>query len=150
MSNAGVNKLSYKEFVDSFKKVPRAAISLAIIDAKSKILLTRRKEDPFKDFWHLPGSFIIKNESIENCIKRVLIEELGFDNYFSFELLFISENIVKDPRGHVLDFIYKVKINSDAQITPVGRTKELAYFDKIPVDVGFNHLDVLKKLGYRI
>lgn len=150
MSDVGVNKLSYKEFLDSFKKVPRAAISMVMIDEENRILLTKRKEDPFKDFWHLPGSFVIKNESIKNCIKRVLREELGFNNNFSFELLFISEDIDKDPRGHVLDFIYEIKIDSDAQIAPVGRTKELMYFDKIPANIGFNHPDVLKRLGYQI
>ncbi|MDP2628881.1 MAG: NUDIX domain-containing protein [Nanoarchaeota archaeon] len=145
-----VNKLSPEEFIESFKKVPRTAVSMAIINEKNGILLTKRKEDPFKDFWHLPGSFIIKQESIDNCIKRILEEELGFKNNFSSELAFISEDLVLDPRGHAIDLIYKVKINSDASLIPIGRTKELEYFDKIPENVGFNHTDVLKKLGYTL
>lgn len=143
-------KLSQQEFLGSFEKVPRAAVSLAIINEKNEILLTKRREDPFKDFWHLPGSFISKNESIKNCIQRVLIEELDFKNDINFELIFLSENIDKDPRGHVLDLIYKIMVNSDALFMSVGRTKELKYFDKIPTDVGFNHADVLKKLGFYI
>ncbi len=145
-----VNKLSPEEFMESFKKVPRTAISIVIINEKNEILLTKRKENPFKDAWHLPGSFIIKNESIESCTKRILEEELSFKNNFSSELLFISQDLDKDPRGHVIDLIYKVVIDSDLPLVPIGRTKELEYFDKIPANVGFNHADVLKKLGYRL
>ncbi|MBI2613992.1 MAG: NUDIX hydrolase [Candidatus Levybacteria bacterium] len=145
-----VNKLPYKEFIDSFKKVPRAAVSIAIINSENQILLTKRKEDPFRNFWHLPGSFIIRNESIENCIERVLEEELGFKNNFSSELLFLSEDIDKDPRGHVLDLIYKIEVDLSEPLLPTGRTKELEYFEKIPANVGFNHAGVLKKLGYRL
>ncbi|MDO8583377.1 MAG: NUDIX domain-containing protein [bacterium] len=144
-----IAKLSYEEFIESFKNVPRAAISIAIFNEK-EILLTKRREDPFKDFWHLPGSYIIKNESIQECVKRVLREELGFEGDFSSKLLFLSEDLDKDPRGHTLDLIYEVKIGADAAINPVGRTKELGYFGKIPANVGFNHPDVLKRLGFQI
>jgi len=148
MSQIKINKLSSEDFLESFKKVPRAAVSIAIYNDKSLIMLTKRNEDPFKGNWHLPGSFIIKSESIDECIERVLEEELGFGGKFSSELLFISEDIDKDPRGHAIDLIYKVKVDDLSKLKPVGRTADLQYFDKIDVVVGFNHSDVLKKLGF--
>lgn len=148
MSRIKIDKLPYKEFLESFRKVPRAAVSIEIVNRRKQILLTKRKENPFKDFWHLPGSFIFRKESIKECIKRILKEELGYKNNFSFEQFFISEDIDRDPRGHVLDLIYKVKINSSVPLTLTPRTKEFKYFDKLPSDIGFNHADVLKKLGF--
>lgn len=145
-----VSKLSYKEFLESFKKVPRVAVSIVVFNQKNEILLTKRKEDPLKDFWHLPGSFIIKNESIRKCIERILEEELGFNGNLSFEFTFVYEDLDKDPRGHVIELIYKVKVDDESILNPVGRTKELEFFKKIPSKMGFGHEDVLKKLGYGI
>ncbi len=140
-------KLSKEEFLETFRKVPRVGISL-LITKENQVLLTKRKEDPLKDFWHLPGSFIFKNEAVKECIRRVLKEELGFTNNVTYELEFLSEDLDEDPRGHVINLIYKVKISEDSVLKAVGRTKEFEYFEKIPDKIGFGHGDVLRKLGF--
>lgn len=142
-----IYKLSKKEFLETFKKVPRIAISITVINGQGKMLLTKRKEDPLRDYWHLPGSYILKNESIRNCIKRIMEEELGFKENFSSEFAFVSEDLDKDPRGHLVELIYKIKIADESMLKAVGRTKDLNFFSKIPPRVGFNHVEVLTRLG---
>lgn len=141
-----MNKLPYKTFIESFQYVPRVAISLFITNENKEVLLLKRAKPPFVDYWHLPGSFLIKGERIKDCIERIIKEELGFDqNYLNPSFVFISEDLDKDPRGHVIDLIYKLTIESKV-FTPVNDTKEIQFFKKLPENIGFNHREVLKCL----
>lgn len=44
---------------------------------KKQILLVKRKHDPKKGEWDLPGGFILPGEDIDTSCKRELKEELG-------------------------------------------------------------------------
>ena len=139
-------KLPFKTFLKTFKFVPRVAVNLYIKDNLDQILLTKRKIPPFKDYWHIPGSFLLKKERIKDCIERVAKEELGIKlRQNRIELLGVFENLDKDERGHVIDIIYGLKINSSLKS---GRKSQFVkFFRKLPPNIGFNHEDYLKKLN---
>lgn len=142
-------RISYEEFIKSFESAPRPAISLLIENKKGEILLTKRKQEPFANHWHLPGSFIDKGESIHTCIRRIAKDELNVDlDPTKAKLLTVSENIDKDPRGHVIELIYKFVVDNDFLPKAVGYTKEVAFFSSLPGNIGFNHPELLKSLGY--
>ena len=46
---------------------------------KQQILLVKRKYDPKKGYWDLPGGFMMPGEDVETSSKRELKEELGVD-----------------------------------------------------------------------
>lgn len=141
-----IQKLPYKTFKESFKHVPRVAISLFIVNQNKDVLLTKRAKEPTANSWHLPGSFILKGESLDSCIKRIFKDELGAERLGKDAFcIFVSEDIDKDPRGHVIDLIYKVKPRGEV-FRPVNYTKEIKYFKKLPDNIGFNHREVLKNL----
>lgn len=142
-------KLSYKTFLKTFKFAPRVAVSLLIEDSNKNILLTKRSKYPFKNYWHLPGSFIIKGELIKACILRILKEELGIDKVHKFDFILINENADLDPRGHVIDLIYRICVNDYSGFKSVGDTRELKFFKKLPEKIAFNHKEVLNKLGFK-
>ena len=50
-------------------KTPRITID-GIIIKDQKILLVKRKNDPFKDKWALPGGFVEYGEKTEDAIMR--------------------------------------------------------------------------------
>ena len=141
--------ISYEEFIESFKNAPRPAISLLIENEKREILLTKRKQEPFANHWHLPGSFIDKGESLYECIIRIGKDELNVTlDPEKAKLLIVSEDIDKDPRGHVVETIYKFVVTNDFLPEAVGYTKDVAFFSSLPNDIGFNHPELLKSLGY--
>ncbi len=78
------NKLDYKSnrlIVCSscdFHFYINPALTNAVIfeNKKGKILLVKRKFEPFVDFWDLPGGFVDYNESSEESTIREIEEEL--------------------------------------------------------------------------
>jgi len=51
-----------------------------------KILLIRRNEQPFEDFWALPGYFVQPKEDLEAAAARVLREMTGMENVYLEQL----------------------------------------------------------------
>lgn len=58
--------------------LPKMDIACGVIIKKGKILITlRHKKDHCGDFWEFPGGKRIAPESLGQCLKRELVEELG-------------------------------------------------------------------------
>ena len=45
-----------------------------------KVLLVKRRNEPFKDYWALVGGALYNNESIEDGIKREIFEKSGLED----------------------------------------------------------------------
>ena len=62
------------------KKLPHYIIGVGVIWNNNKILITKRKKNTLLGgLWEFPGGKLIKNESISECIKREIYEELSID-----------------------------------------------------------------------
>ena len=148
-SRARPKRLPQKLFLEAFKYTPRLAVCLLVKNEKGEILLTRRAIPPQKGAWHYPGTFLWKHEKISECFKRLFKDEFGMHLNGKARLKFLGlfENIHKDPRGHVIDAMWKYKISSAEKIIPTAETREARFFKKLPQRIGFNHRDTLKKLG---
>lgn len=56
---------------------PSAASAAFILNSRGELLITRRRVDPGKGTLDLPGGFADIGETIEECIKREVLEETG-------------------------------------------------------------------------
>ena len=63
------------------------------------ILLGKRKNCYGEGMWGLPGGHLEQGESISDCVRRELKEELGIEGV-EFRLVSVAENI--DERGHYI------------------------------------------------
>lgn len=66
-----------------------------------KVMLVKRRNEPYKDCWAFPGGFLEENETLEEAAKRVLLEEtcivpLSLTQIGSFSAL------DRDPRERVI------------------------------------------------
>jgi len=69
---------------------------------KMSLLLVKRNNYPFKNKWCLPGGFLNPlRETLEECAKRVLLEETSLKNIY-LEQLFTFDDLNRDPRMRVV------------------------------------------------
>lgn len=47
-----------------------------------KILLFKRVEEPFKNYWFLPSNLLMTSETIEECAKETIYEFSNFENIY--------------------------------------------------------------------
>jgi len=64
------------------------------------IVLIKRKNDPFKGSWAIPGGFQEIGETLEQTAIREMKEETGLD-IIILDQLRVYSNPDRDPRGHV-------------------------------------------------
>jgi 8-oxo-dGTP diphosphatase len=117
----------------------------AIIQREDKILLIRRKNEPFKGYWALPGGFIEYQETAEDAVRREVMEEAGLEvDIIGFQNVYSDPN--RDPRGHVISLCYIARGNGvavagddakEARFIPVNEIFEL--------DLAFDHQKILKE-----
>jgi len=86
----------------------------------NKILLIKRKNNPYKDKWALPGGFVEYGEIVENTVVREVLEETGLNTKVK-KLFGVYSDPNRDPRGHTITIVYlldfqkgKLKSGDDA------------------------------------
>ena len=120
-----------------------------------KVLLIKRKYEPFKDWWAIPGGFVQLNESLDDAAKRELVEETGVKDVY-LEQLYTIGNPTRDPRGRVITVAYFALINSENQILKASTdVTEAQWFSayKLP-KLAFDHKSIfeysLKRLQWKL
>ena len=85
---------------------PRPAVTVDVVivtrEAEPRVLLIRRKLDPFAGMWAIPGGFVDMDESLEEAARRELREETGVETG-QLEQLHTFGDPGRDPRGPASD-----------------------------------------------
>jgi 8-oxo-dGTP diphosphatase len=122
---------------------PRAALTVDGVvfgfDAgELKVLLIQRALEPFKGKWALPGGFVRVEETLDDAVRRELVEETGLTDIF-LEQLYTFGTVKRDPRERVVSVAYYalVKLSdhhakaatdaANAQWFPVSQLPKLAF-----------------------
>lgn len=105
--------LSNKEYDKIYSRVPRACVDLVIKSPKG-ILFCKRKIQPYKGSWHLPGGRVMFRESINKAIARIALKEVGLQIKVK-KLLgymeFLKEVQNNSPR-HTISFVFLAELVS--------------------------------------
>lgn len=115
------------------------------------VLLIKRKIDPFKNEWALPGGFVLDQETLEEAVERELREEAGISiNYL--EQLFTFGKPDRDPRMRIVSVSYFGLVKSaDFSLFASTDAAEAAWFNiyELPV-LAFDHKDIVEKAIARL
>lgn len=86
----------------------------AVIIKNGNILLEKRKSEPGRGKWSIPGGLVELGESISQTVVREVAEETGLEVYEP-ELIDVVDNVIRDENGEVkyhfviVDFFVKLK-----------------------------------------
>lgn len=109
-------------------------------DGEIKILLNRKKEEPYKGYWTLLGSDLKIDETLENNITDVVIEEAGLSN-ISIEQCHTFSTLDRGVKQRKIAVSFIGLIDSKTvELKSLENDNELAWFsiDDIP-KTGFDH-----------
>jgi 8-oxo-dGTP diphosphatase len=76
-----------------------------ILQRDLKVLMVRRKKDPFKDHLSLPGGFVNEGETVEEAMKREVMEETSLD-VEPVDILGVYSDPKRDPRKHIVTVVF--------------------------------------------
>jgi 8-oxo-dGTP diphosphatase len=117
---------------------PLVGVGALIHDREGCVLLIKRRFEPNKGKWSLPGGLLETGESLVEAGKREVREELGVE--IETEGLFlVSEEIIKDDTGRtrfhfiLVDYLASLKPEG-AAITLNEESESFAWFK--PAEVG--------------
>jgi|TARA_B110000263_G_C15309764_1_gene512398 8-oxo-dGTP diphosphatase len=107
-----------------------------LIFVEKEILLTKRIINPFKGYWHLPGTIIARNENMKDAVKRAAIQELGKDIIIKKQLG-TYESIT--PLRHDISHAFLVRFKKSDPVKLDFQSQEYRFFKKLPKKIPSHH-----------
>jgi 8-oxo-dGTP diphosphatase len=127
---------------------PRPAVTVDIVivtrEAYPKVLLIRRKNEPFAGCWALPGGFVEMDETLEAAARRELLEETGVRAAKLVQLHTFGDP-KRDPRGRTISVVYLAVVDAD-KLKPRADddAAEVGWFSMTrPPRLAFDHREIL-------
>jgi 8-oxo-dGTP diphosphatase len=80
-----------------------------IHDLDGRVLLIRRKNEPFKGAFALPGGFVDIGETVEAACRREVREETGLEVH-DLALIGVYSDPGRDPRGHTVSAAFMTRL----------------------------------------
>jgi len=146
-----------RELSDSFYKsvcenLPILCVD-ALIERNNKYLLIKRKQEPLKDHFWLPGGRVFHKEKIVEALYRICLRETGIDLKkinCQFEIIGFTETIYPKSRVtkspyHTPAIVFKVIIKQQIDIILDSTSSDYLWSDKIPI-ILLNELKKLKSI----
>lgn len=94
---------------------PYISTDCIVFDELKRVLLIRRKNEPFRGQYALPGGFIEVGETAEDSARRELKEETGIEAG-NLRLLGVYSDPKRDPRHHTITIAYLVRADGQAPV----------------------------------
>ena len=119
-----------------YKKIqevlPICCVDVVIFNKNKEFLLLKRRNEPVKGYWWIPGGRILKGELIEKAVLRKAKEETGLDVKIK-KLLGVKETIFKKGffgnSVHTLNIIFLAKAKSN-KVKMDFQNSEYKWFSK--------------------
>lgn len=114
-------------------------------NGETRVLLVKRKNDPFKGSWAFPGGFLEENEPLEDGAKRELEEETGL-KVKSLKQVKAFGTPGRDPRARTISIVFYGEIASEEKVKGSDDAEEAKWFsiDQLP-QLAFDHAEILEE-----
>jgi 8-oxo-dGTP diphosphatase len=126
----------------AFPATPALTTDCVVFNARGEVLLIRRKYDPFKGSYALPGGFVDVGERVEDACRRELSEETGLE-VGELRLIGAYSDPKRDPRGHTCSIAYLALVDRAEAIAGDDAAAAEWVADWRAVPVAFDHALIL-------
>lgn len=110
-----------------------------------KVLLTRRKQEPYKGAWGLATGFLHEGESLDYAAKRILEKQTGLEDIYMDQLQAFGE-VDRDPVERVISIVYYSLIRADIYDTNLLGENQAEWFPITGLPkLMFDHEDMIQK-----
>jgi 8-oxo-dGTP diphosphatase len=134
---------------------PRPALTVDLVlitnEPRPRVMLIRRKHEPFAGSWAFPGGFVNENEPLETAARRELREETGVE-VESLEQLQSFGDPGRDPRGWTVTVAFLGRVDA-GKLKPIAAddAAEVAWHPvDSPPSLAFDHANILAAALERI
>ncbi len=142
----GIVKMEKKLYIYEY---PRPAVTVdAVVFRKSdkegwEVLLIRRKNEPYANYWALPGGFVDENETLEEAVVRELYEETSLQGVNLSQMKAFSKPD-RDPRGRTISIAFVGILNQNVELKAKDDAKEVQWFpiSNLP-PLAFDHEEII-------
>jgi len=135
-------------FKSVIKNTPLISIDILFSNYRKEYLLGKRKNQPAKGFWFVPGGRVLKDETLEEAFRRICINELGraydlaeasFNGYYQH---FYQNNFFDDEfTTHYIVLSFRLSFGNDDINLPLDQHDDYCWLTK---DSILNKKDVHK------
>lgn len=94
---------------------------------ENQLLLIKRKNEPFKGCWALPGGFVDEDEDLEQAAIRELFEETQV-KVSNLEQIGAFGKPNRDPRGHMVSVAYFCNVPINTVATASDDAQEIGWY----------------------
>lgn len=110
-----------------------------------RVLLVKRRNEPYKDCWAFPGGFMEIDEDLKTCARREVMEETGMALGEVFQFRSYSA-VDRDPRESVITVVH-FAFEALAEVKGSDDAAEAQWFDidNLPV-LAFDHRTIIHEL----
>lgn len=118
-----------------------------------KVLLIERNEEPFKDWYALPGNIVGPDESVDAAAQRILYELTGLRDLPMRQFHTFGE-VNRHPQGRVVTIAYfaLIRISGQKDLMPITQYARKAFWhpvNDLPT-LAFDHTDIFKRAFKKI
>ena len=116
--------------------MPVVCIDAIIMNNKGQYLLIKRKNEPLKgDYW-VPGGRLLKNETLNDAVLRKVKEELGIESHVVMPIGVYEDFFDKSPLNpenglHTISIVYLIIAGSE-NICIDEQSDDWGWFDELP------------------
>ncbi len=125
-------------------KNPSLTTDIFIFDDNENFILIKRKNEPYKDYWALPGGFVDYGECVEDAAAREALEETSIHVKLD-KLVGVYSDPSRDPRGHTVSITYTAK-GDMSQMKAADDACDIAIFTKKDlekINLAFDHEKII-------
>ena len=134
---------------------PTVTVDIIILTENDRVLLIKRKNEPFKDHWAIPGGYLNvsetwgEGETLEEAAYRELQEETSLSKDELEDALLCQfktfSDSKRDPRSRTLSVVFFAILPESEKLLGSVKAAEWFSIHELPSIMAFDHLQILKE-----